>query len=110
MKYTQKDKEEMLIRLKEIISKKFTTATIFPLSQVELMFGELWGAGLSEDKLTDEEKIYRSKWYQCRQNILNLGNQQKRNALSELDLYSVERKTYETILVPIENIKDNYNK
>lgn len=87
-------------RLKKIIGKKIETTMIYPLSQFEVAFGELWGCGLPEDKLTDEELIMRKKWEEVRQRILDNGNRQKRNAMSELEQYNVEWLRYRQVFLP----------
>ncbi len=94
-------KEEYKNRLKKIVGKKFDTTMIFSLSQFETAFGHMWGHGLESTRLTDEQKVMRDKWKQCRENILNNGNQQKRNAKTELDMHEVIWKKYQTILVPV---------
>jgi hypothetical protein len=88
-------------RLKKIIGKKFDTTMIYPLSQFEAAFGELWGNGVDQSKLTDEQKIMRTKWENCRENILNNGNHQKRNAFAEIDMHDVTWTRYKTVLVPV---------
>ncbi len=102
MKETPRLKEQYKERLKKIISTKIQTTMIFPLSIIEASFGQLWGHGKDESKLTDEEKIYRKKWNECRNNILNNGNTQKRNAMAELSQYDVIWNKYQTVLLPME--------
>jgi hypothetical protein len=68
---------------------------IYPLSQFEMAFGHLWGDQKPEDQLTAEEKQNRAKWKQCRNNILNNGNQQRRNAFAELDMYDIVWNRYQ---------------
>lgn len=101
MKETKSLKDQYRERLKKIIGKKIETTMIYPLSQVEAAFGHLWGNGLQEDQLTDEQKIMRSKWKECRNNILNNGNQQRRNAFAELDMHDVVWHRYQTLLLPV---------
>lgn len=72
---------------------------IFPLSQFEIAFGELWGHEKDETKLTDQEKVNRAKWKELRYNILNNGNAQKRNAMAEIDMHEVEWNRYKTIFI-----------
>lgn len=79
---------------------------VYPLSQFEMAFGELWGHG--KDELTEQEKIYRAKWDECRNNILNNGNRQIRNTMTELDMHDVVWNRYKAILVPIKQ-KENVN-
>jgi hypothetical protein len=96
--YNDDMKEKMRDRLKTIVSKKFDTTMIYPISQFEAAFGELWGNGKSEDSLSDSEKLFRAKWKQCRNNILNNGNQQKRNANAEINMHDVVWRRYQTVL------------
>ena len=90
-------------RLKKIIGTKIDTTMVYPLSQFEICFGDLWGKNKTDDELTEEEKNNRDKWEICRTKILNNGNRQKRNAYKELDMYSVIWNRYTAELVPIEN-------
>jgi hypothetical protein len=87
-------------RLKKIIGKKIETTMIYPLSQIEMVFGHLWGHNKPFSALTDDEKVNRGKWDQCRNNILNNGNQQKRNAFAELDMHTITWNRYQVVLVP----------
>ena len=83
-------------RLKAVIDKKFETCFIFPLAQFEEEFGILWGHGLQEDRLTEEQKIMKARWEQVRINILNKGNALRRSLSKELELHKVEYKGYHT--------------
>lgn len=88
-------------RLKKVLGKKFDTTMIFPLSQFEAAFGEIWGDKMPEESLTDSQKAMRVKWNRVRDNILNNGNHQKRNMHAELDLHDVVWKRYQSILLPV---------
>jgi len=99
MKDTPELREKYRDRLKKIISTKIQTTMIFPLSQFESAFGHLWGHGKDDHKLTEEEKMYRSKWNEVRNNILNNGNQQKRNANTELDMHDIIWQGYKTTFI-----------
>jgi hypothetical protein len=103
MEYNEDMKDKMRERLKTIISKKIDTTMIYPLSQFEAAFGELWGNGKDESELTDTERLYRAKWKQCRNNILNNGNQQKRNANAELNMHEVTWLRYQAVFIPVGN-------
>jgi len=82
-------------RFKNICRKKFQTCFIFPIAEFEKEFGkELWGIGLKDEELTNEQKLNKVKWNQLRKNILDKGNAQMRAFLSEIELYSVEFKGY----------------
>jgi hypothetical protein len=93
--------EQYRARLKKIIGKKFDTTMIYPLSQIEAAFGHLWGHGKPDSSLSNEEIMYKRKWDECRTNILNNGNQQKRNAYTELDMHDVEWKRFTATLKPV---------
>lgn len=94
-------KEKSKDRLKKIIDKKFLTTTIYPLSQFENAFGKLWGHGKPEGSLTQEEKTYRKLWNDCRNDILNNGNHQRRNAMSEIDMNEIKWLRYTTVFTPV---------
>jgi len=84
-------------RFKNICRKKFQTCFIFPLAEFEEAFGEeLLGIGLQDDELTDEQKANRIKWNQLRKNVLDKGNSQMRAFLSEIELYDVQYRGYQT--------------
>lgn len=97
----EKYQEEFKKRLKSIIGKKFDTTMVYPLSQIEIAFGDLWGHGKDEESLTDDEKMIRKKWQECRNNILNNGNQQKRNAFAEIDMYKIVWEGYKYEFKPV---------
>lgn len=88
-------------RLKKIAAKKIDTTMIHALSQFEVAFGEVFGFGLPNDRLDDEERIYSKKWTEVRQRILDNGNRQKRNLMTEIDQYDVHWNRYQSVLVPI---------
>ncbi len=96
-------------RLKKIIAKKFDTTMIFPLSQFEAAFGEIWGQNKPEETLTPEERVMRAKWKECRNNILNVGNQQKRNANAELEMYQVIWSRYKSVFLPMDVYNNRNN-
>jgi hypothetical protein len=96
-------KEQCKERFKKIVGKKFETVTVYPLSQFETIFGHLWGHGKPKESLTDEENVMRAKWEQCRTNILNVGNQQRRNFEAELSMYDVLWNRYQTVFYPVRN-------
>lgn len=105
MKVTEYSKEKFKERLKSIISKKIDTTMIYPLSQFEALFGELWGNQKDEELLTEQQKDYRIKWQKCRNNILNNGNRNKRNAQIEIDGHDIVLKGHTTNFVVNGNIK-----
>jgi hypothetical protein len=99
MEFSKTMKDKFRDRLKKITGKKIETTMIYPLSQFEMAFGHLWGDQKPEDQLTPDEKLHRAKWKQCRNNILNNGNQQRRNAFAEIDMYDVVWNRYQTSFI-----------
>lgn len=82
-------------RLKKIVRTKITTTFINAISEFEKTFGIMWGYGIEENKLTNEQKENRKKWETVRKNILNRGNNQARALMSEIELYDIEFRGYE---------------
>jgi hypothetical protein len=72
---------------KKILTKKFQTTMIGALFEFEKNFGYLWGHNKDENDLTDNELDFLDRWDFTRNQILNNGNNQLRQALSELDKY-----------------------
>ncbi len=87
-------------RLKSIISKKIKTAMIFPISQFEIEFGYIWGHGLPDSELTEEQRQAREVWQECRKRIFDNGHKQIRNACTELNMHEVVWKRYRTYFKP----------
>lgn len=86
--------------LKKNIGVKFNTLMIGCLDILEQVFGdELWGHGLNVKDLSVEQRSNREKWKGARDRILDLGNEQRFNALKEIDCYNVEyqKKKYNFI-------------
>lgn len=104
------DSEELMDkyreRLKKNIGRKIETTMIFPLSQFEAAFGHLWGHGKEDQDLTKEELVYKKKYIECRNNILNNGNQQRRNAFAELDMHDIKWNRYQTGFYPVGNLPE----
>lgn len=86
--------EQSKARLKTVVARKFRTCFIFPLSEFETAFGELWGHGLKESELNCEQRINRAKWESVRMKILNTGNTQSRAVQAEIDLHHVQFQGY----------------
>lgn len=82
-------------RFKNICKKKFQTCFIFPIAEFEEEFGkELWGMGLEDNELTNEQKLNKVKWSQLRKNVLDKGNAQLRAFLNEIELYQISYVGY----------------
>lgn len=76
--------------LKKHIQTKFKTTMIGALSRFEELFGDLWGHGLSEHDLDEDQRYWREKWQLARTEILNNGNNQLRASLNEVEQYNVK--------------------
>lgn len=107
---TERMRDEYRERLKRIIGKKFDTTMIFPLSQFESAFGVLWGQDKQKTDLTKEEMEMRVKWEKCRNAILNLGNAQKRNSMTEIDLHEITQKKFKAVFLPIDKYDQRFDK
>lgn len=82
-------------RFKKIVAKKFRTCFIYAIAEFENCFGEeLWGHGLQEDTLTDEQLANKRRWDRVRKNILDKGNTQSRAVMSEVNLHNMEFNGY----------------
>ncbi len=86
--------------LKRHIETKFRTTMIGALSKFEKMFGDLWGHGLPNDQLTEEQITNKEKWQLVRTEILNNGNNQMRAAMSEIDNNTIKynKNKYEFLI------------
>jgi len=87
-------------RLFRILKKKFETTMIFPLCQFEDCFGDLWGHGLPDSELTEDQKNNRDLWNECRTKILDNAHRQIRNTKTELNMHDVVWKKYALVFTP----------
>ena len=73
------------------IEKRFKTIMIGSLASFEQEFGHLWNH--NEDPNTTQEEFFRDKWEEVREVLLDKGNYQIRQGLSDLNNYlnSVEK-------------------
>lgn len=70
---------------KDILNKRFQTTMIGSLFEFEESFGYLWGQDKNDNDLTEQERRFRLKWDQTRNQILNNGNNQLRKCISDLE-------------------------
>lgn len=92
-------KEQSRTRLMRIIETKLKTTLIGSVSRFEGHFGRtLWGHGLPEEQLTEAQKQWREVWNQCRNEVLNNGNQQLRALEKEIINYDIEWLRYQNDL------------
>jgi hypothetical protein len=81
-------------RLIALLTKKFQTTMIGALAQFEDLFGDLWGHGIPETELTDDEQRWRERWEIARTEILNNGNNNLRAAMDEISQYTITWNRY----------------
>ncbi len=98
-KRIEQSKEQLFTQIK----KKLETSFIGALSHMENNFGSLWGHGLLEHELTEEQKEFRQMWEVCRSAILDNGNNQVRALQNELKQYTVYWDRYKLNL-PVKSI------
>lgn len=88
--------------------KKIQTTMIGSLSDVESFFGFLWGFGISDLELTEEQKHMKSIYEEVRAKILDRGNTQIRDLELEFINYEISRKKY-YIKLPVAKPKGEEN-
>lgn len=88
--------EQSRKRLDKIVSVKVRTAFIGALAAFEDEFGFLWGQGLPEDQLTEEQLDMQELWIRARTNVLNNGNTQLRSLRTEIANQTVKWNRYQT--------------
>ncbi len=93
--------EESRKRLGRIVDKKVMTAFIGAVAKFEEFFGHLWGLGLlPEQELSESENRFLEIWNECRNEVLNNGNNQKRSLQAELLLYTIKLNRFHAKLSP----------
>lgn len=100
-KNDEKYKEHSKRRLIENIGTRLRTLMIGSLSRFEKEFGYLWGHNKSGIK-TKEQIELSNKWQKIRTEILDLGNNNIREAEKEIAQYTLSWNKYKTdfIIVP----------
>lgn len=81
-------------KLMETINKRMKTTMIGALDSFEKAFGHLWGHGLHESELTEEQKEFRKIWEETRAEVLDKGNNQLRASMGELANYTMQWNRY----------------
>lgn len=87
----EKYKTDSKERLKKIAAKKIQTTMIGALDSIEKHLGFLW----EEDENGDSNSALREVYEIVRQEILDRGNDQIRNLITELDQYEVTWLRYQ---------------
>lgn len=90
-KEEEKQKNRNALRL--ALTKKMNTMMIGFIAEIERVFGELWGHGLLDKELQDDQLDERARWRICRNNILDFGNSKIRDMQQELEGFDVETRT-----------------
>jgi hypothetical protein len=90
--------EQSKIRLTKVMTTKIKTTMIGALASIENHFGFLWEPRDGQNSV--EQIQMREIFEKLREEILNNGNNQIRNATSELQQYNVEWLRY-SISLPI---------
>lgn len=75
--------------LRQFAKSKLTTTMIYPLSQFEEYFGEIWGIDKDPSELSLEQIEFRKRWALVRQNILDVGNREIRQISNEINKYDI---------------------
>lgn len=101
---TKKARQEKFLesckkRLDQIVSTKIRTSFIGALDVFEQKFGFLWGHGLPEEELTEEQSNFRNVWEQARTEILNRGNTSLRGARTEIANQTISWNRYQTVFM-----------
>jgi hypothetical protein len=92
--------EDLSNKLSHIMGKKIETTFIGAIDSFEKYFGYLWGIDKDEEELTEDEIKMDELWQECRIEILNKGNKQRRGAEKEINNYSISRLHYHYQFIP----------
>lgn len=84
------------------LTKKFNTTMIGAISEIEKTFGQLWGHGKDESRLTRDEREWREQFMLLRTAILNNGNNQLRAAINEVGEYTMAWQKYNMTFFPVQ--------
>jgi len=92
----EKYKDNSKRRLLNVIKKKFDTTIIGALAAFEDQFGEMWGHGLPEDQLDEDQLYWKEAWMEARAKVLDNGNANLRAAQNEIAQYTLSWNRYVT--------------
>lgn len=101
----EKYKSDSKKRLAKIADTKVRTVFIGALAKFEEKFGFLWGYG-QEAPLTPEQEELKELWIQCRTEVLNHGNNQRRALLNEIENQTVSWNRHHMSL-PVKPLKSS---
>ena len=92
----EKYKDNSKRRLLNTVKKKFDTTIIGALAAFEEQFGELWGHGIPEENLDEDQIYWKEAWAEARAKILDNGNANLRAAQNEISQYTLSWNRYVT--------------
>jgi hypothetical protein len=83
--------EKILCKLVELHFKTVFVGAVF---QIEKNFGHLWGEDeeLSEDEMTEEQKLWYEKFLETRDRIFDQGNKEKKQAIAKIKNFTIKPK------------------
>ena len=83
-------------QLRSVFRKKLTTSFIGAIARFEHHFGYLWGHQQPIARCSPEQLKSREVWNDCRNEVLDIGNNQLRGVDAELNQYGVVWNRYQT--------------
>jgi hypothetical protein len=93
-KREEKQNDQTKITLREKIKSHVMTLGIGTISDIEDIFGFLWGHGKPTSKLNDSEREWRDIWNQLRTSILDNVNKRIRNIDQGIEHVNVSVKKF----------------
>ncbi len=86
--------------LAELVARRLRTAFIGAMARFEEHIGRtLWGHGLPEAELSENQAAWRAVWEKCRAEVLTHGNAQVRAAEADFQPFDVKRAAQKLVLV-----------
>lgn len=85
----EENQRRLKIEVEGIAKKRVQTVYIGAIARIEDNFGFLWGH--NESSPSEEQLEFRRIWDKLRESILDLGNDQSKTLIRELEKYSWEK-------------------
>jgi hypothetical protein len=79
---------------KKLFERKLLTLGIGLLSELENSFGELWGHGKTKLNLSEDERNFRNRWDEIRNNILDDVHEYIAILQREIERFDLNRRKY----------------
>jgi len=105
-KNCERQSRQAMTKVSQKLRKEFTTVMIGALSIFEEIFGEMWEHGTPVSELSDEALLFFQKWQLARHQILDLGNERLRAAISDITVRLHDLARYNTLFVPVQQDKE----